>query len=117
MAALVRVGWPVGFILLFEVGLFTTGTFMMGWVGTTALAASALAGQLTHVTFMVPLGIGQAARAGAGAGAGGRDAADRFARDRRLAGRDHAERRAPDPGRRPGAARGPGRGAAPAASS
>ena len=36
MAALIRVGWPVGFILLFEVGLFTTGTFMMGWVGTTA---------------------------------------------------------------------------------
>lgn len=75
MAALIRVGWPVGFILLFEVGLFTTGTFMMGWVGTTALAASALAGQLTHVTFMVPLGIGQAASVRVGIAAGARDPA------------------------------------------
>ncbi|HLS69976.1 MAG TPA: MATE family efflux transporter [Kiloniellales bacterium] len=73
MAALVRVGWPVGFILLFEVGLFTAGTFMMGWVGTTALAASALATQLTNVSFMVPLGIGQAASVRVGIAAGARD--------------------------------------------
>lgn len=73
MAALLRVGWPVGFILLFEVGLFTTGTFMMGWVGTNALAASALAAQLTNVTFMVPLGIGQAASVRVGIAAGARN--------------------------------------------
>jgi len=73
MRALLRVGWPVGFILLFEVGLFTSGTFMMGWVGTAALAASAVAAQCTHVTFMVPLGVGQAASVRVGLAAGGRN--------------------------------------------
>lgn len=74
MAALLRVGWPVGFVLLFEVGLFTSGTLMMGWVGTAALAANAIAAQCTHVTFMVPLGVGQAAAVRVGLAAGGRDA-------------------------------------------
>lgn len=72
--ALVRLGWPVGFVLLFEVGLFTTGTLMMGWVGPIALAANAIALQCANVTFMVPLGISQAASVRVGLAAGGRNA-------------------------------------------
>ena len=55
-----------------EVGLFATAGFLMGLIGTAALAAHQIALQCAAVTFMVPLGLAQAAtvRVGLAAGAG-----------------------------------------------
>jgi MATE family multidrug resistance protein len=67
-----RLGLPIGMTLIMEVGLFASAGFMMGWVGTAELAAHQIALQCAGVTFMVPLGLGQAAtvRVGLAAGAG-----------------------------------------------
>jgi len=56
-----RVGLPIGTALTFEVTIFNAAAFLMGLVGETALAAHAIAIQICSVSFMVPLGIGQAA--------------------------------------------------------
>jgi len=71
-AQIMRLGAPIGATLLLEVGLFTASTLLMGLIGTTELAAHAIALQLAAVTFMVPLGIGHAAtvRVGQHLGAG-----------------------------------------------
>ncbi len=69
---ILRLGTPIGATLLLEVGLFSASTLLMGLIGTTELAAHAVALQLAAVTFMVPLGIGHAAtvRVGQHKGAG-----------------------------------------------
>ena len=69
-----RIGTPIGLALLFEVALFAGGTFMMGLIAPTQLAAHQIALQIASVTFMVPLGLGQATtiRVGIAAGAGNR---------------------------------------------
>jgi len=69
-----RLGLPIGTTLIMEVGLFAGAGFMMGWVGTAELAAHQIALQCAAVTFMVPLGLSQAAtvRVGLAAGAGDR---------------------------------------------
>jgi MATE family multidrug resistance protein len=71
-----RLGLPIGFTLLFEVGLFTIGTFMMGRVGATPLAAHVIALQIPSLTFMAMLGFGLAAtvRVGRAYGRGDRAA-------------------------------------------
>jgi MATE family multidrug resistance protein len=70
-----RVGLPVSAMLLFEVGLFSGAVYAMGIIGTAELAAHQIALQCAAVTFMVPLGIGQAAtvRVGLFRGAGDRE--------------------------------------------
>lgn len=67
-----RVGLPISATLLFEVGLFSGAVYAMGIIGTAELAAHQIALQCAAVTFMVPLGIGQAAtvRVGLFKGAG-----------------------------------------------
>lgn len=60
-AQVVRIGWPIGLMLLAEVGLFSFAAIMMGWFGTVALAAHGIGLQLASVSFMVPLGLSQAA--------------------------------------------------------
>lgn len=72
---ILRVGLPIGFTLLFEVALFAGGTFMMGLIAPNQLAAHQIALQVASITFMFPLGIGQAAtiRVGIAAGAGNRE--------------------------------------------
>jgi MATE family multidrug resistance protein len=69
-----RVGTPIGLAFMFEVALFAGGTFMMGLIAPDQLAAHQIALQTASITFMVPLGIGQAAsiRVGIAAGAGDR---------------------------------------------
>jgi len=69
-----RIGVPIGLAFLFEVALFAGGTFMMGLIAADQLAAHQIALQIASITFMVPLGIGQAAsiRVGIAAGAGDR---------------------------------------------
>ena len=69
-----RLGVPIGFTMLAEVGLFAASTLMMGWLGTIALAAHGVALQLASVTFMVHLGLSNAATVRAGNALGRRDA-------------------------------------------
>jgi multidrug resistance protein, MATE family len=61
LGSLLILGLPVGFQLLSEVGCFNFAALMMGWLGTTALAAHQIAINCAATTFMFPLGISQAA--------------------------------------------------------
>lgn len=70
-----RLGLPIGTTVAFEVIIFNGAALLMGLIGPTALAAHAIAIQIASLTFMVPMGIGQAAtvRVGRAFGAGDRD--------------------------------------------
>ena len=68
-----RIGLPIGGAMLAESGLFATATMLMGWVGSAALAAHAVALQCAGVAFMVPLGIAQAATVRVGLAMGQQD--------------------------------------------
>src|SRR5690606_32824399 len=61
-------------MLLFEVTIFNAAVFLMGLIGTAALAAHTIAINIASLTFMVPLGIGQAATVRVGLAYGRRDA-------------------------------------------
>lgn len=54
---LIQVGIPIGILAATEIGLFTATAFLMGWLGTVALAAHQIALQTAALTFNVPLGI------------------------------------------------------------
>ena len=56
-------------------GVFAFAVVMMGWIGATAIAAHLIAIQVAAVTFMVPMGIGQAATVRVGQALGRRDPA------------------------------------------
>jgi MATE family multidrug resistance protein len=75
----VVIGLPVAGSMLLEIGVFAFAALVMGWMGALAVAAHAIAVQLASATFMVPMGIGQAAtaRVGLATGAGDRAAAER----------------------------------------
>jgi MATE family multidrug resistance protein len=68
-----RLGLPIGLALVMETSLFASAGFLMGWIGTAELAAHQIALQCAAVTFMVPLGIGQAATVRVGLAAGRQD--------------------------------------------
>lgn len=70
-----RMGLPIGTTVAFEVVIFNGAALLMGLLGSTALAAHAIAIQIASLTFMVPMGIGQAGtvRVGRAFGAGDRD--------------------------------------------
>lgn len=70
-----RIGTPIAAAWLMEVGVFSAGAFLMGYVGTVALAAHQIAIQCATVTFMVPFGLSQATTVRVGLCAGRRDAA------------------------------------------
>jgi MATE family multidrug resistance protein len=70
-----RLGWPIGLTALSEVGLFAATALMMGWLGTVPLAAHGIAVQLSSITFMVHLGLSNAATIRAGNALGRRDIA------------------------------------------
>lgn len=57
---LVRLGVPVGFLMGVETGSFSLSVIMMGWLGSTALAAHQVAGVYTTLGFMVYYGIAAA---------------------------------------------------------
>ena len=59
--AMVRLGWPIGLTMALEMGVFALAAYFMGWLGAPAVAAHAIALQIAAITFMVPLGLGQAA--------------------------------------------------------
>lgn len=57
---LVRLGLPVGFQMGVETGSFSLSVIMMGWIGSTALAAYQVGGVITTLGFMLYYGIGAA---------------------------------------------------------
>src|SRR5438445_11543795 len=71
--AMVRLGWPIGLTMALEMGVFALAAFFMGWIGAPAVAAHAIALQLAALTFMVPLGLGQAATVRVGLALGRED--------------------------------------------
>jgi len=75
----VRLGWPIGLTNLAEVGLFSASAILVGWLGEIPLAAHGIALQLATATFMVHLGLSNAATIRAGQ-AYGRGDADGLAR-------------------------------------
>lgn len=54
---LIWLGVPIAISFAFEVGLFTTTTYLMGILGTDILAAHQIVFQTIAVIFMIPLGI------------------------------------------------------------
>ncbi|MBC4015717.1 MATE family efflux transporter [Siccirubricoccus deserti] len=70
-----RIGLPISGSMLLEIGVFTAAAVAMGWFGAVAVAAHAIALQVAASTFMVPMGIGQAATARVGILAGAGDGA------------------------------------------
>ncbi len=69
------IGLPIAGMFALEYGLFAVAAIMMGWIGTTALAAHQIALQFASIIFMVPFGIAQAATVRVGQAAGRRDPA------------------------------------------
>jgi MATE family multidrug resistance protein len=72
---LLRVGAPISVGLGFEITVFNVAALLMGLLGATALAAHAIAMQVAAITFMVPMGMGQAGTVRVGLAAGRGDAA------------------------------------------
>jgi len=73
--AMVKLGWPIGVTMALEMGVFALAAYFMGWIGAPAVAAHAIALQLAALTFMVPLGLGQAATVRVGLALGRKDEA------------------------------------------
>ena len=73
--AMAKLGWPIGLTMALEMGVFALAAYFMGWIGAPAVAAHAVALQLAALTFMVPLGLGQAATVRVGLALGRQDEA------------------------------------------
>jgi multidrug resistance protein, MATE family len=74
-ARVFRLGLPIGLTSLAEGGLFQATAIMMGWIGTVQLAAHGIALELASITFMVHMGLSQAATVRVGRAYGKRDRA------------------------------------------
>jgi MATE family multidrug resistance protein len=70
---LIAIGAPISLTFLLEYGLFAAAALMMGWIGTTALAAHQIALTVASILFMVPFGISMAATVRVGHAVGRRD--------------------------------------------
>ncbi|MDH3700916.1 MAG: MATE family efflux transporter [Alphaproteobacteria bacterium] len=70
-----QIGLPIAGTMLLEAGFFISAVFVAGHFGTVVVAAHMIAIQLPHVTFMVPMGMAQAATVRVGQAAGRGDAA------------------------------------------
>jgi multidrug resistance protein, MATE family len=68
-----KLGLPIGITMGFEVSVFTAAVMLMGWINTQSVAAHALALQIASISFMVPLGLAQAATVRVGIGYGRKD--------------------------------------------
>ncbi|MEO5972533.1 MAG: MATE family efflux transporter [Sphingomicrobium sp.] len=56
-----RLGLPIGLTMAFEGAVFGAAAFLMGMIDAESIAAHAIALQIAALSFMVPLGLGQAA--------------------------------------------------------
>jgi MATE family multidrug resistance protein len=70
---MVRLGVPIGAQHVLEFGAFALVALMMGWLGTREMAGHQVAINLAALTFMVPLGVGDAASVLVGQAVGRRD--------------------------------------------
>jgi len=68
-----RIGLPIAITLGLEVTVFNAALFLMGLIDRASLAAHAIAIQIAALSFMVPLGLGQAATVRVGLAFGRRD--------------------------------------------
>jgi MATE family multidrug resistance protein len=75
MRQLFVIGLPISVGMMLEWGLFSSAAILLGWIGTTALAAHQIALQIAALLFMVPNGISMAATVRVGHAAGRRDPA------------------------------------------
>jgi MATE family, multidrug efflux pump len=73
MRQLIAIGLPISGAFALEWGLFSSAALLMGWLGTTALAAHQIALQVASILFMVPFGISLAATVRVGHAVGRRD--------------------------------------------
>lgn len=73
--AVLALGLPIGLTLVAETGMFTGTYIMMGWFGPHPLAAHGIALQIASLTFMVHLGVSNAATIRVGTAYGQRDPA------------------------------------------
>lgn len=71
---LLVIGLPISGSFMLEYGLFASAAVMVGWIGTTELAAHQIALQTAAVVFMVPFGISMAATVRVGHAVGRIDA-------------------------------------------
>ena len=69
-----RLGLPIGVTMAFEGGVFAVAILLMGLINEASVAAHAIALQIASLTFMVPMGLGQAATVRVGLAFGRRDA-------------------------------------------
>ena len=71
MKKIVQVGWPNGFLVMSETGMFAVAAFLIGLFGAAPLAAAGIANQIAAMAFMIPLSVAQACviRVGRSAGA------------------------------------------------
>src|SRR5262245_35432258 len=67
------IGFPISIGFMLEWGLFSSAAILVGWIGTTALAAHQIALQAATILFMVPFGISLAATVRVGQAVGRRD--------------------------------------------
>ncbi len=63
---LIRLGAPAAGQIVLEVGAWNGATLAAGWLTPVALATHQIALNYAAVTYMVPLGVGSAARCGRG---------------------------------------------------
>ena len=77
--AFLKLGMPIAALLLFEVSIFNAASFLMGLINAASIAAYAIAIQVASLSFMIPLGLGQAVtvRVGRAHGAGDYEAVTR----------------------------------------
>jgi len=68
-----RIGLPIAGMMLLEAGFFIGAVFVAGQFGTAVIAAHMIAMQLPHITFMIPMGLSQAATVRVGQAVGRRD--------------------------------------------
>ena len=67
LSVLLQLGVPTALQIVLEVGAFSAGALMVGWVGAKSLAAHQIVLACAGTTFMIPLGISMAASIRTGA--------------------------------------------------
>jgi MATE family multidrug resistance protein len=73
-----RIGLPIAGTSMMEAGFFIGAAFVIGHFGTDAIAAHMIAMQLPHISFMVPMGLAQAATVRVGHAVGRGDPAGAY---------------------------------------
>jgi MATE family multidrug resistance protein len=68
-----RLGLPIGLTMAFEGAVFGAAAYLMGLIDAESIAAHAVALQIAALTFMVPLGLGQAVTVRVGRAVGRND--------------------------------------------